>query len=250
MNPTERKPKPSEEEERALVYKMIFFDMDGVLIDVSNYQESGSKVGVSTWHVVFDSLGILDEHRRLKERFKAGEFSSYMEWTDEACKVLKKHGLTEAKFSEIINRQPLMRGAKEAIAELKKQGYKTAVITGSFSALAERVQRELGVDDAVASCNLEFDGEGRLEGWKLLPCDYEGKVDAFLQIAEKDGVVPSECVYIGDEVNDISIFRKVGLSIAFNCNKQEVKDVVDIIVVGNDLRLILGSIGKKTLDLP
>lgn len=232
------------------MYKMIFFDMDGVLVDVSNYQENGSKVGVSAWHVVFDSLGILDEHRRLKERFKAGEFHSYMEWTDEACKVLKSHGLTEEKFSEIINRQPLIRGAKEAVAELKKQGYKTAVITGSFSALAERVQREIGVDNAVAHCNLEFDGEGRLKGWKLLPCDYEGKVDAFLQMAEKDGVTPSECVYIGDEVNDISIFRKVGLSFAFNCDKQEVKGAADIVVDGNDLRLILGSIGKKTLDLP
>ena len=157
--------------------------MDGVLVDVSNYQESGSKIGVSTWHSVFDSLGIINEHKRLKEKFKAGEFPSYMEWTDEACKVLKRDGLTREKLSEIINRQPLMRGAKEAVSELKKRGYKTAVITGSFSTLAERVQRELGIDDAVAHCNLEFDGKGRLTGWKLLQCDYEGKVDAFLQMA-------------------------------------------------------------------
>jgi len=216
--------------------------MDGVLVDVSNYQESGSKVGVSTWHSVFDSLGIINEHKRLKEKFKAGKFPSYMEWTDEACKVLKSYGLTREKLSEIINRQPLMRGAKETVLELKKRGYKTAVITGSFSTLAERVQRELGIDDAVAHCNLEFDGKGRLAGWKLLLCDYEGKVDAFLQMAEKDGVKPSECVFVGDEVNDIPIFRKVGLSIAFNCSKQEVKNEADIVVDGNDLKLILSSL--------
>lgn len=248
MNPAETKLKPSEEGEKTPMYKIVFFDMDGVLVDVSNYQESGTKVGVSTWHAVFDSLGILDEHRRLKERFKAGEFSSYMEWTDEACRVLQAYGLTADKFSEIINRQPLMRGAKEAIAKLKKQGYKTAVITGGFSALAERAQRELGIDDAVAHCNLEFDEEGRLKCWRLLPCDYEGKVGALLQMAEKDGVAPSECVYIGDEVNDIPIFQKVGLSIAFNCNKQEVKDAANIVVGGNDLRLIAESIGKKSKD--
>ena len=239
---TERKLKPSKEEDKKPLYKMICFDMDGVLVDVSEYQESGNKVGVSTWHVVFDSLGILEEHRRLKERFKAGEFHSYMEWTDEACKILKAYGLTEEKLSEIIHRQPLMRGAKEAIAELRKRGYKTAVITGSFSVLVERVQRELKVDYAVAHCNLEFDEGGRLKGWKLLPCDYDGKVDAFLQMAKKAGVAPSECVYIGDEVNDIPIFRKVGLSIAFNCSKQEVMDAADTVVEGNDLQLILSSI--------
>jgi len=221
---------------------MVFFDMDGVLVDVSKYQEGGSKVGVSTWHSVFDGLGVIDEHQRLKEKFKAGKFPSYMEWTDEACKVLKTHGLTKDEFLKIINSQTLMVGAKETVAELKKRGYKTAVITGSFGALAKRVQRELGIDDAVAHCNLEFDGEGNLIDWKLLPCDYEGKVDAFLQMAEKDGVSPSECVFVGDEVNDIPIFRKVGLSIAFNCTKQEVKDAAAKVVDGNDLRLILGNI--------
>ena len=216
--------------------------MDGVLIDVSKYQESGTKVGVSTWHVVFGSLGIIDEHRRLKEKFKLGEFPSYMKWTDEACKVLKARGLTKERLLEIINRQPFVVGAKETITELKKRGYKTAVITGSFGVLAERVQRELGIDDAVAHCNLEFDDGGNLKDWKLLPCDYEGKIDAFLQMAEKDGITPSECVFIGDEVNDIPIFRKVGLSIAFNCNKQEVKDAAVKVVDGNDLRLILREI--------
>jgi len=221
---------------------MIFFDMDGVLVDVSNYQEGGNKVGVSTWHAVFDSLGILDEHQRLKEKFKAGKYPSYVEWTDEACKVLKGHGLTKKKFLEIINNQPLMVGAKETVEALKKRGLKTAVITGSFGALAERIQRELGIDDITAHCNLEFDGKGKLTTWKLLPCDYEGKVDAFFQMAEKDGVAPSECVYVGDEVNDIPIFRKVGLSIAFNCSKQEVKGAADIVYDGNDLRAILESI--------
>jgi len=216
--------------------------MDGVLVDVSEYHESGNKVGASTWHAVFESIGILEEHQRLKERFQAGEFPSYMEWTDEACKVLQTHGLTKRKFIQAINQRSLMKGAREVVTELKKRGFKTAVITGSFGVLAERVQKELGIDDAVAHCNLLFDSAGRLKSWELLPCDYEGKVDAFLQMAEKDGIEPSECVYVGDEVNDIPIFQKVGLSVAFNCNKQKVKDAADMVVDSNDLRLILESI--------
>jgi len=226
------------------MYKIIFFDVDGVLIDVSEYQETGTKVGVSTWHAVFDSLGILDKHQILKEKFENGEFSSYLEWTNEACKVLQKQGLNKKGFLKVINSRPLIKGAKETIRKLKKQGYKTAVITGSFSALAERLQKELGIDDTVAHCHLEFDRNGLLKNWKLLPCDYEGKVEAFLQMTEKDGVKPSECVYVGDEVNDILIFKRVGLAIAFNCHKEEVKSAANVVVNGNDLRSILNKITR------
>jgi len=63
-----------------------------------------------------------------------------------------------------------------------------------------------------------------------------------LQISKKYGIDSSECVYVGDEVNDVPVFGKTGLSIAFNCSKQKVKDAADIVIDGNDLRLILPSI--------
>ena len=53
--------------------ELIFFDMDGVLFDVSKYNEFGEKVAVSTWNAVFDELGIYQEHERLKKLFISGE---------------------------------------------------------------------------------------------------------------------------------------------------------------------------------
>jgi phosphoserine phosphatase len=147
-------------EEKQPTYRMVCFDMDGVFVDTNKYRESSDKLGVGAWNAVFDSLGLLNEHQRLKNKFKAGGFSSYMEWTHEACEVLKKNGLNEKKFLEIIDHQCFTLGAKETVLELKKQGYRTAVITGSFSALAQRVQNELGIDEAVAHCSLEFDKKG------------------------------------------------------------------------------------------
>jgi len=220
-------------------YKLIFFDMDGVLIDVSDFHESGEQVAVSTWHAVFDGLGIRYEHERLKEQFKVGTFPSYMEWTDAACKVLQEHGLTGKRFMELIKSRPFMAGAAEAIAQLKVRGYRTAVITGSFSALAERVKHELGIDEMVAHCHLEFSKEGKMKGWRLIPCDYEGKADTFLELVKKYRVEPAQCVYVGDEVNDIPIFQKAGLAVAFNCNKKVVRDAADVVVEGKDLREVL-----------
>jgi phosphoserine phosphatase len=192
----------------------------------------------------------LDKHRQLKRKFEAGEFTSSIEWTNEACKILKINNLTEEKFSKIINDQPFIRGAGETILELKKLGYKTAIITGSFSALAKRLQKEFGVDEVIAHCDFKFNRDGKLKNWKLLPCcGHEDKVGVFLQMVKRHRVIPSECVYVGDDVNDISVFQKVGLSIAFNCNKKEVKDVVDIVVEGKDLRLILKRISDSAKKL-
>ncbi len=140
---------------------------------------------------------------------------------------------------KIINEKPLMVGAKETLSELKKRGYKTAVITGSFKALAEKAQSLIGLDYAVGHCELIFDKVGNLKDWRLVPCDFDGKVRYFKKLATKLGFSQLECAFVGDEVNDIPIFEKVGLSIAFNCHKEEVKKAADIVIDGKDLREIL-----------
>lgn len=219
--------------------KLVFFDMDGVLVDVVGYAENGKKVAISTWNAMFDYIGIYHEHERLKELFIKGNFPSYMEWTNEACKVLQKYGLTRDKFIEFINNRPLINGTKETLQELKNRGYKTAVITGSFKALAKRMQELLALDYIIAHCELIFDENGNLKEWQLIPCDYKGKVEYFSEQAKQLSLNPSECAYVGDEVNDIPIFRKAGLSIAFNCHKEEVKKVTSLVIDKKDLREIL-----------
>lgn len=219
--------------------KLIFFDIDGVLFDVVGYNESSKKVGKSSWSAIFDHAGIYSEHERLKEMFIKGYFPSYMEWTDEACRVLQKHGLTKEKFMKIINSRPLMNGAKETLNELRKRGYKTVLITGTFKALAEKAEKLLGLDNIIAHCDLIFDEKGRLKEWKLIPCDFEGKIEYFNKLAMKLNLSPQECAYIGDEVNDVAVLKKAGLSIAFNSSKKEVKEVAHIIIDKKDLREIL-----------
>jgi phosphoserine phosphatase len=219
--------------------KIIVFDIDGVIFDVSEYTEGGKKVAVSTWNALFDKAGIYDEHERLKQMYIDGKFKSYMKWTDEACRVFKKHGLTKKKFMEMINERHLIKGAKETLQVLRKKDYKTATITGGFDALAKKAQMLLGIDYTVSHCKLIFDKKGKLTRWKLIPCDYEDTINYFHKILKKHNLTPEESVYIGDDVNDIPIFKESCLSIAFNCNKQEVKDAADVVINKKDLREIL-----------
>ena len=213
--------------------KLVFFDMDGVLYDNPGYKEN------STWSILFYDLGMSSEHEKLREKFLKGIFPTYMEWADEACKILKQYGLTRRKFMETINKRPLMNGARETINELKKRGYKTGGITGSFEALALKAKEELGLDYAIGHCRLIFDDFDNLKDWVLIPCDFEDKKDFIMKMANDLNISCSECCYIGDGINDISIFREVGLSIAFNATEEEVRKNADIIIDKKDLREIL-----------
>lgn len=218
--------------------KMVFFDMDGVLFDIE-FIGNDRRVGVSSWALLLDKIGLSQEYKKAKQKFLNGGFPSYLEWSNEICKVLKKHKLTKDKFMEVISSKPLMNGTKETLKELKERGYKTAVISGGFKEIVEKAQKLINLDSAIASCELLFNKSGYLKSWKLIPCDFEDKGKYFEKIANQFGFLPSECAHIGDEINDISVFQKAGLSIAFNCFKPEVKKNADIVIDKKDLREIL-----------
>jgi phosphoserine phosphatase len=91
----------------------------------------------------------------------------------------------------------------------------------------------------VAHCDLSFDPIGKLDGWYLTPCDYEGKSDYFHRLAQAEGLTPEQCAYIGDGVNDITLFAETGLSIAFNSHRPTVQAAAGVVVDEPDLRALL-----------
>lgn len=78
----------------------VVFDLDGTIV------KGGS------WPTLFRAMGASNEHADLLRRYMAGEFKSYMEWSDEACSVLKEKCLTKNLFYEVINGAPLTDGAE------------------------------------------------------------------------------------------------------------------------------------------
>ena len=55
-------------------------------------------------------------------------------------------GKPESKFMKLINSIKYIDGAKELFKWLKKRGYKIAIISSAPKQLAQRAQKELGVD--------------------------------------------------------------------------------------------------------
>ncbi len=226
-------------------YKIAIFDLDGVIFSKPWHSDS-KEVAVSSWDVLFKDLGMYDLHERLKRMFIEKRFKSYMDWTDAACCLLKANGLDKKTFEQIIERRPFITGAKETLKVLNHNEIVTGIVSGSFERLALRLKRETGVNHALTHCRLSFNGKtGLLQNWKLFGTDWGDKVKFAKYIADLYKVSLDETAYVGDDVNDIPVFKRVGLSIAFNADKKEVKEAAQVVIKKKDLREVLPYLGLK-----
>ncbi|KEQ66843.1 phosphoserine phosphatase serb [Aureobasidium melanogenum CBS 110374] len=108
-------------------------------------------------------------------------------------------------------------GARELIRVLRKLGWKTAVLSGGFTPLAEWVRQELGLDYCYANHLVEMDGQltGELvEGMPIIHA--EKKRELLSSIAEKEGIPLENVIAVGDGSNDLLMMHQAGLGIAFN----------------------------------
>lgn len=95
------------------------------------------------------------------------------------------------------------------IKMLIRAGIKIAMITGRHSKVVERRARELGITDIFQKCH--------------------DKRVAYGQLAEKYSLSDSEIAYIGDDIVDMPILKRSGLSVAVADADDEVKPVAMMI---------------------
>ncbi|UCG95333.1 MAG: HAD family phosphatase [archaeon] len=218
--------------------KLIFFDMDNVIFDMGFYEQR-KEHSASTWTLLYDYLNARHEDDRMSKKWASGRYRDYSEWAGEAVKVLRNYGLNRERYYNFINKIPLMKGASETFEELRKGGYKTAIITGSFQELAERAQKLLGIDHLITGCSLVFNQRGELEKPDILPCDYGGKLNFGMSLAKGLGLDLDQCAFVFDGVNDLYLADKVALPIPFNTNRKEITKKFDSVIKEKDLTKIL-----------
>ncbi|MGD1156454.1 MAG: HAD-IB family phosphatase [Terriglobia bacterium] len=220
-------------------YKLVVFDLDGVIFDKPWRDTANEKVAVSSWDTLFQDVGFYNVHEKFKKEFEDGGFKTYTEWTDAACNFLKDIHLKKEQFEKTLSERPFVQGAAETLQELTSNGVRIAVVTGSFDALARRVKEIAPIHDIYAHCELHFDKEGFLKSWKLHPSDYEDKAGFVSKIAKEHNIPKEYRVYVGDDVNDLAAFKEVGLSIAFNSTKHLVRQGADVVIESRNLMSIL-----------
>ncbi len=119
------------------------------------------------------------------------------------CAPDPKYGLTRSLFEEVVSSVDLHEGVPLVVGELQADGVITAIISGGFKALGDRVQRTLRMDHSFCACEYFFHaGTGFIDyytqgrrGWVRLhekggkrhemPCNHnlEAYLDAYIAAA-------------------------------------------------------------------
>jgi phosphoserine phosphatase len=146
-------------------------------------------------------------------------------------------------LTRILSEVPLMPGARELMDRLRRPGITTAIVSGGIDILAERVQRELGMDLALAN-GFETDAEGVLVRG-IIRVPVKRKEETLRALQARLGVTPAETASVGNSEIDVGLFRASRVGVAFNAQDDTVLSGANAIVVGKDLRNVL-----QAFDLP
>ena len=205
--------------------KLVVFDMDGVLADIW-----------SSWGSVHAYFGLNNDHS-LKE-YMEGKIDD-REFMRRDIKMWKANGITNAaQLEPAYAKIPIMNGARECIAELKKRGIVTAMVSAGLDGLARRIQKETGLD-IICSDGIETDENGNFTGEGIYSVALRDKGATVKKVRKSLGIKKSETASIGNSCFDISMFNESGFAVAFNPNDECVKRCADKVVEKKDLREIL-----------
>ena len=203
---------------------LIIFDVEGVLFDAEFLPILAEKLNKENeiWEITKQGIqGTINWEEGLRTRVDA----------------LK--GLDEKTCQEVADSLPIMTGAKEACRVLKAAGWKLMAVSGGFTLMMERLQKELDLD-YVFSNELIFK-DGKLDGVKI-NVDSDKAKSAKIKIAEW-GEQKENIVCVVDGANDVKLFDICGLNIAYRA-QDIVKDLASTILEEKDLSKILDIINK------
>ncbi|MDP7549704.1 MAG: phosphoserine phosphatase SerB [Acidimicrobiales bacterium] len=162
--------------------------------------------------LVAHEAGVGDEVSELTERAMAGE----MDFEESLVRrVGLLAGADAGLLDQIAEKVSLTPGARTFFRTLHRLGYTTAIVSGGFLQVVERLQERLDIGHAHANELEVVDGRltGRIVGEVV---DRAGKAELLRKIAEREGVPLEQVVAVGDGANDLDMLDAAGLGVAFN----------------------------------
>lgn len=177
-------------------FKAIFFDLDGTLIDIhgplytavrSALDDLGHAPPLTREHY-HQALEQDDPYLGLPENKRA-----------EYTKLAFAYFLAEIDRTE---RLELLPHVQETLAELKRRGYATAIIT-SRPGESQRLVQKL----AMVGLASYFDQVITQSGTSMRILD---KTQSLKQAAMRAAVLPQACMYVGDEPRDVMAAMNAG----------------------------------------
>ncbi len=205
--------------------RLAVFDMDSTLIEAEVIDELAKAAGVG------------EQVAEITERAMRGELDFSASFRERLA-LLK--GLPESALAEVGAGLRLTEGAETLFAELKRLGYKTAILSGGFSYFAKQLQAKLGIDYVYAN-ELQI-VDGLVTGVAVEPIvDAQRKADLLRDLAAKEGLRLEQTIAVGDGANDLPMLGLAGLGVAFRAKplvKQSAKQAISTLGLDGILYLL------------
>lgn len=205
-------------------FTLAVFDLDGTLTTEK-----------SIWEYIHRVLGTWDNYAEEFQRlFREGRIS-YREFCERDAGVWKGMRLEEVR--RITDSVPYHEGARDFLAFLREKGLGLAAISSGLSILADRIQRDFGLDFTVANDLLVEDGV--LTGEVRINVSHDGKGQWVREIMKRLDVSGHEIIAVGDSRGDLGMFAVSGFRISFNSSSPELDRAADLVVKTGNLASII-----------
>ena len=205
--------------------RLVVFDMDSTLIDAEVIDELAKAAGVG------------EQVAAITDRAMRGELDFQASFRERVA-LLK--GLPESTLAQIAETLRLTEGAETLISQLRRLGYKTAILSGGFTYFAEGLQKRLGIDYVYAN-SLPVK-EGLVTGEVQLPIvDGQRKADLLRALATREGISLEQTIAVGDGANDLPMLSIAGLGVAFRAKplvKQSARQAISTLGLDGILYLL------------
>ena len=210
---------------------LVAFDVDGTLVSHAH-----NKV---IWHILFERFGgDAAIARQRYAAYMAGDIT-YAEWVDLDIGGLAAGGATRAGIVAAIEEELFLSpDGRAVVAELHRRGYQLAVISGTLDIVLDVLFPDHPFDHVFAN-RIEFAADGTIAAWQATPYDMDGKERGLAALADKAGIGPERCAFVGDHVNDLSALRLAGLAIAYDPKDVEVERAAELVLPAGELGRLL-----------
>ncbi len=151
-------------------------------------------------------------------------------------------GIETEKVKQIIESIEIDKDFANLIAELKKRGYLSVVVSNNFDFLIKRIVEKAGIDYLLSN-KLEinsgkFTGEVQIPSYFLKNdksiCNHGFcKSNALLYLSSKYEIPISNIIYVGDNLSDLCCIKISGVGIAYRAKVDIIKNYADAVIDKN-----------------
>ena len=198
-------------------------DMDGTIL-----KERTVDVLVKHYNIEEKLREIDTKYRNLKEYKKSEKIATFLK------------GFKSVEMLDVFRKIPLNDGIKEIIDFLLNRDYLVAIVTNSYTFLANDLAKRIGINNIFGN-ELEIKN-GFVTGKILMPLNWADKdcqchsickITIVKEFAERNKIPQSRILAIGDSGNDYCMLKYAQIAVAYRTTANLLNSIPNVIKANN-----------------